>query len=115
MAQLVKNPPAMWETWVQSLGWEDPLEKGKTTPSSILAWRVPWTVQGCKSWTRLSAFPFTEVVILRTEALRLFLPLPEVNRGSQDTDYQDTSAPVLVRHDPSLMTEDGFSLTLNTL
>ena len=44
MAQLVKNPPAMWETWIQSLGWEDPLEKGKTTPSSVLAWRLPWTV-----------------------------------------------------------------------
>ena len=37
VAQLVKNPPAMWETWVQSLGWEDPLEKGKATHSSILA------------------------------------------------------------------------------
>ena len=43
-AQLVKNPPAMWETWVQSLGWEDPLEKGKDTHFSILAWRIPWTV-----------------------------------------------------------------------
>ena len=44
VAQLVKNPPAMWETWVWSLGWEDPLEKGKSTHSSILAWRSPWTV-----------------------------------------------------------------------
>ena len=44
VAQLVKNPPAMWETWVQSLGWEDPLEKGTATHSSILAWRIPWTV-----------------------------------------------------------------------
>ena len=44
VAQLVKNPPAMWETWAQSLGWEDPLEKGKATHSSILAWRIPWTV-----------------------------------------------------------------------
>ena len=42
-AQLVKNPPAMQETWVQSLGWEDPLEKGTATHSSILAWRIPWT------------------------------------------------------------------------
>ena len=42
--QLVKIPPAMLETWVQSLGWEDPLEKGKATHSSILAWRIPWTV-----------------------------------------------------------------------
>ena len=44
MAQLVKNLPAMWETWVQSLGWKDLLEKGKATHSSILAWRIPWTV-----------------------------------------------------------------------
>ena len=39
-----KNPPAMWETWVWSLGWEDPLEKGKAIHTSILAWRIPWTV-----------------------------------------------------------------------
>ena len=45
VAQLVKNPPAMQETWVQSLVWEDPLEKGKVTHSSTLAWRIPWTVQ----------------------------------------------------------------------
>ena len=44
VAQLVKNPPAMQETWVPSLGWEDPLEKGKATHSNILAWRIPWTV-----------------------------------------------------------------------
>ena len=42
--QLVKNPPAMWETWFLSLGWEDPLEKGKATHSSILVWRIPWAV-----------------------------------------------------------------------
>ena len=47
MAQLVKNLPAMWETCVLSLGWEDPLEKGKATHSSILAGRIPWTVS---SW-----------------------------------------------------------------
>ena len=41
VAQMVKNPPAMWETWVQSMGWEDPLEKGMATHSSILAWRIP--------------------------------------------------------------------------
>ena len=44
VAQLVKNPSAMQETWVRSLGWEDPLEKGMATHSSILAWRIPWTV-----------------------------------------------------------------------
>ena len=43
VAQLVKNPPAMWETWVQFLGYKDPLEMGKATHSSILAWRIPWT------------------------------------------------------------------------
>ena len=44
VAYLVKNLPAMRETWVQSLGWEDPLEKGKATHSSTLAWRIPWSV-----------------------------------------------------------------------
>ena len=44
VAQLLKNPPAMQETPVQSLGWEDPLEKGMAVPSSILARRIPWTV-----------------------------------------------------------------------
>ena len=44
MAQLVKNPTAMQETWVQSLGWEDPLEKGRATLSSVLAWRIPLTL-----------------------------------------------------------------------
>ena len=43
IVQLVKNLPAMQKTWVRSLGWEDPLEKGKATHSSILAWRIPWT------------------------------------------------------------------------
>ena len=57
VAQLVKNPPAMWETWVQSLGWEDPLEKRMASHSSILAWGIhgiysPWS---CKQ-TRLSGF-----------------------------------------------------------
>ena len=45
VAQLVKNPPAVLETWVRSLGWKDPLEKGKATLSTILAWRIP---RGCK-------------------------------------------------------------------
>ena len=45
VAQLVKNSPAMRETWVRSLGWEDPLEKGKATHSNILAWKISWTVK----------------------------------------------------------------------
>ena len=44
VAQLVKNLPAVWETWIRSPGWEDPLEKGKATHSSILAWRIPGTI-----------------------------------------------------------------------
>ena len=44
MAQLLKNLPVMWETCVRLLGLEDPLEKGKATHSSILAWRIPWTI-----------------------------------------------------------------------
>ena len=43
VAQTVKNPPAMRETWIQSLDWEDPLEEGMATYSSILAWEIPWT------------------------------------------------------------------------
>ena len=62
VAQMVKNMPAMWETWVRSLGWEDPLEEGMATHPSILAWRMPmdrgtwWaTVHGvAESWTQLS-------------------------------------------------------------
>ena len=58
VAQRLKRLPEMWETWVRSLGREDPLEKELTTHSSILAWRIPWaTVHGVtESWTRLSDF-----------------------------------------------------------
>ena len=54
MAQVVKNPPAMQETWVQSLRLEDPLEKGMATHSSILAWRIPWqrSLEGYSPWGR---------------------------------------------------------------
>ena len=61
LSQLAKNPPAMQETWVQSLGWKDPLEEGMATRCSTLAWRIPWTEEpdglqsmGLQSWTRLS-------------------------------------------------------------
>ena len=47
MAQRLKRLPAMRETWVRSLGWEDPLEKDVATHSSILAWRIPWTEEPC--------------------------------------------------------------------
>ena len=48
VAQTVKNPHAIWDTWVQSLGWEDPLDEGMTTHSSILAWRIPWTAESAR-------------------------------------------------------------------
>ena len=66
VAPTVKCLPTMQETWVQSLGWEDPLEKGMATHSSILAWRIPWTEEpgglqsmGSQSRTRLSDFTHT--------------------------------------------------------
>ena len=66
VAQIVKNPPAVWETWIRSLGREDPLEKGLATDSSFLAWRIPidrgawWAIvhRLTKSWTRLSDLHF---------------------------------------------------------
>ena len=48
VAQLVKNPPAMWETWIQALDWENPLEKRKATHSGILAWKIP---NKCSMWS----------------------------------------------------------------
>ena len=67
VARMVKNSPAMQDTWVQSLGQEDPLEKGMTTYYSILAWRIPWTEEpgglqsmgSQRSWIRLSDLTFT--------------------------------------------------------
>ena len=52
VAQLVKNPPAMWETWVQALGGEDSLAEGTATHASILAWRIPWTEEPGGPWGR---------------------------------------------------------------
>ena len=61
MAQRLKRLPAVWETWVRSLGWEDPLEKEMANYSNILAWEIPWTEEpgglqstGSQSWTQLS-------------------------------------------------------------
>ena len=51
LAQMVKSLPAMWETWVWSLGWEDPLKKGTATHCSILAWRIPWTEEPGGLWS----------------------------------------------------------------
>ena len=72
VAQLVKNLPTMQKTWVPSLGWEDPLEKGTATHSSILAWRIPWrgeawqaTVHGItKSQTQLSNTAYLTMLVI---------------------------------------------------
>ena len=66
VAQLVKKKSAMWETWVRSLGWEDPLEKEKAIHSGILAWRIPWTVYN--PWGR-KEFDATELN---------FPPIPQI-------------------------------------
>ena len=58
VTQVIKNPPAMWEAWVRSLGWEDSPEKGKATHSRILAWRIPIVYGVAESRTRLSNFHF---------------------------------------------------------
>jgi hypothetical protein len=74
VAQLVKNLPAMLETWVRSVGWEDPLEKGKDTYPSILAWRIPWTVYPwvAKSRTRLSDFHTLFLLLFCTTTINRF-------------------------------------------
>ena len=78
-AQLVKNLPAMWETWVGSLGWKDPLEKGKASHSSILAWRIPRTTAHgvAKSRTRLSNFHFhicsLKTLTVHTDILKILV------------------------------------------
>jgi len=77
VAQLVKNPPAMQGTWIRSLGWEDPPEKGKATHASILAWRIPWTDSPwvAESRTLLSDFHFTSAVLVTFTVLYSHLPI----------------------------------------
>ena len=60
MTQMLKTLPAMRETWVRSLGWEDPLEKRKATHSSILAWRIPWTSPWAFSFNKIY---FDELIV----------------------------------------------------
>ena len=79
VAQIVKNPPSMKQICVQSLGWEDPLEKRKATHSSILPWKLPWTEEPGrhgvpKSWTQISnfCFHFQQGKNIYTHFLRVF-------------------------------------------
>ena len=96
MSQLVKNPPAMQETWIRSLGWEDPLEKGKANHSSILAWRIPWTciVQGvAKSQTQLSSFHFHFSFFIHIHSHTYF---PLLNTHTQSYIFRHTDTHTMV-------------------
>ena len=73
IAQSVKNLPAMQEIPVRFLGWEDPLEKGKATHSSILVWRIPWTVKSMQSQTFTSLPPLSNAWCNHTTRRKLFL------------------------------------------
>ena len=92
MAQLVKNPPTTWETWVQSLGWGEPLEKGKAIYSSILAWRIPWTVQSMGS-QRLWIYSksFLQARLLLRFYLLQFLVLKKKNQPLSSVWERETS------------------------
>ena len=80
VAQLVKNLPATWETWIWSLGWEVPLEKGMATHASILAWRIPWTVQSMGSQrVRHDWAPFT----FRTKIQLYLKEYDKINSSNQ--------------------------------
>ena len=81
MAQMVKNPPAMWETWIHSLGWEDPLEEGVATHSSVFAWRLP--MDRGAWWATYS--PRGRRESDRTERLGTAQPSPSRRKGKQTT------------------------------
>ena len=80
VAQTVKSLPAIWETWVQSLRWEDALVKGTATHSSILAWRIPWTEEPSGKAKSL-IFAFLQSQILRTSLVVPWLRLQASNTG----------------------------------
>ena len=58
VAQTVKNLPAIQETWIQSLGWEDPPEKEMASHSNILGWEIPWSLVGCTPWSLVGCTPW---------------------------------------------------------
>ena len=89
MAQLVKNRPAIWETCVRSLGWEDPLEKGRATHSSILARRIPWTVLSVGSkrvsdMTERLSLSLSSILVWRTPWTAAYQAPPSMGFSRQE-------------------------------
>ena len=84
VAQMVKNPPAMWETWVWSVGWEDPLEEGLATHSSILAWKIPWkkSLESSSPWGR-KELDTTEWLSTTQPRVREIRPIFEKREGRE--------------------------------
>ena len=115
VAQLVKKLPAMRETWVQSLGWEDPLEKGKATHSSILAWRIPCTVQSMGSqrvghdWATFTHFlkyiNFTDLT--KIMFLLFFILVDSLDPIMMHFKWSDSSC--LCHHSPRLKSTSSIS------
>ena len=110
VAQLVKNPTTIWETWVQSLGWEKPLEKGKATHSIILAWRIPWTVQSMwlQSRTQLSYFHHHLLLRNTDSRARRLQQWQHTGSGVVVTRLYSTGS-IVVAHEPSLSSACGSS------
>ena len=82
MAQMVKNLPAVQKTWVQSLSWEDPLEKGMAIHSSILAWRIPWTESGGLWLQFMGSLRVTHNQVTNTHFILPSLPVHEHRMSS---------------------------------
>ena len=112
VAQLVKNLPAMQETWVWSLGWQDPLEKGKATHPSILTWRIPWTVSSVglqrvkEDWatftfTFMYVFQIEQCLTLNRRLAETFV-LNDKNKNYQEHDQMDSSATNLTQWEDSI-------------
>ena len=96
---LVKNPPAMPETWVWSLGWEDPLEKGKTTHSSILAWRIPWAVYS--PWGRKKLDTTERLSLSYLMRFSKKIPKHHYGRGSEEVHlYCNSLSSVMKKYPP---------------
>ena len=106
VAQRVKHLTAMWETWVRFLGWEDLLEKGAATHSSVLAWRIPWTEEPGRPqspvWQRVRHNLATEQRHSNTHRCTYFSAIPSFSSVTSSVDYElFTKEDVLVFNMPS--------------